>query len=400
MAAAAGALAMAAAFDGATAEAAPPPTRAPPWWMRCRTTNSHDTSTSAPTGSRARRSCSTAWRRGGARAERGLPSPRDRPGPGPPRAVLDRHDPDDRGRLREASELLDEAIEIARVGGHAQGMAWNLFARSFAATAAGDTALALARRSESVAAMRGSSPASRPAAPTTRWRPPGSRTATPRRTRSAAGRRRRGSATLHPRRLARRARSSCTPASCSRSTAPRTPPRPRRPRRTWRGGWGCAPRPRTPIAPRRRSRWRGRRRRAAPARGGSPGRRAAPAGPATTAPRRAPAPRPDGLAPPAGAGERFVRADAATLALRSAAAFGDIGAPVEAALSRALAGRAFAAAGDTDMARPSSSAPPLSSSAATRSVTATPASASCAAWAVAPHTGARVRRATARRSAH
>ena len=60
----------------------------------------------------------------------------------------------DRGRLREASELLDEAIEIARVGGHAQGMAWNLFARSFAATAAGDTALALATAQESVAALR------------------------------------------------------------------------------------------------------------------------------------------------------------------------------------------------------------------------------------------------------
>ena len=72
--------------------------------------------------------------------------------------------------------------------------------------------------------------------------------------------------------------------------------------------------------------------------GGSRGERAAQA--AGTAPR-------DGRATPAGSGERFVRADAATLALRSAASFGDIGAPVEAALSRALAGRAYAAAGDT-----------------------------------------------------
>jgi DNA-binding NarL/FixJ family response regulator len=65
----------------------------------------------------------------------------------------------DCGRLREAAELLDEAIEIARVGGQAQGMAWNLFARSFAATAAGDTALALATARESVAVLQGSQPA-------------------------------------------------------------------------------------------------------------------------------------------------------------------------------------------------------------------------------------------------
>ena len=64
----------------------------------------------------------------------------------------------DCGRLREAAEILDEAIEIARVGGQAQGMAWNLFARSFAATAAGDTALALATARESVAALRGVEP--------------------------------------------------------------------------------------------------------------------------------------------------------------------------------------------------------------------------------------------------
>ena len=64
----------------------------------------------------------------------------------------------DCGRLREAAEILDEAIEIARVGGQAQGMAWNLFARSFAATAAGDTALALATARESVAVLRGVEP--------------------------------------------------------------------------------------------------------------------------------------------------------------------------------------------------------------------------------------------------
>ena len=34
------------------------------------------------------------------------------------------------GRLRDAAEVLDTAIEIARVAGHDQGMMWNLFARA------------------------------------------------------------------------------------------------------------------------------------------------------------------------------------------------------------------------------------------------------------------------------
>ncbi|WP_053227594.1 helix-turn-helix transcriptional regulator [Solirubrobacter soli] len=64
----------------------------------------------------------------------------------------------DAGRLREAGELLDEAIEMARVAGQAQGLAWNLFARSFVATAMGDTALALATARESVAVLRDAEP--------------------------------------------------------------------------------------------------------------------------------------------------------------------------------------------------------------------------------------------------
>ena len=60
-----------------------------------------------------------------------------------------------RGRLREAAEILDTAIEIARVAGHEQGLVWNLFARSFTATAAGDSALALTLARESAALIRG-----------------------------------------------------------------------------------------------------------------------------------------------------------------------------------------------------------------------------------------------------
>jgi DNA-binding NarL/FixJ family response regulator len=59
------------------------------------------------------------------------------------------------GRLDDAAELLDAAIEIARLSGHAEGLAWNLFARSLAATAAGDAETALACGEESGEALRG-----------------------------------------------------------------------------------------------------------------------------------------------------------------------------------------------------------------------------------------------------
>ena len=58
------------------------------------------------------------------------------------------------GRLREAAEVLDTAIEIARVAGHEQGMAWNLFARSFTALAAGDNATALTTAREASRVMQ------------------------------------------------------------------------------------------------------------------------------------------------------------------------------------------------------------------------------------------------------
>ena len=58
------------------------------------------------------------------------------------------------GRLREAAEVLDTAIEIARVAGHEQGMMWNLFARAFTALAAGDNATALSAAREATAVMR------------------------------------------------------------------------------------------------------------------------------------------------------------------------------------------------------------------------------------------------------
>ncbi|MDA0174740.1 AAA family ATPase, partial [Solirubrobacter taibaiensis] len=52
------------------------------------------------------------------------------------------------GRLREAADLFDVAIETARVGGQDQGLAWNLFGRSFTAAALGDQATALATARE------------------------------------------------------------------------------------------------------------------------------------------------------------------------------------------------------------------------------------------------------------
>jgi DNA-binding NarL/FixJ family response regulator/tetratricopeptide (TPR) repeat protein len=57
-----------------------------------------------------------------------------------------------RGRLDDAAELQDAAIEVARLSGHAQGLAWNLGARALTATAAGDVEGALAAAEEAVEA--------------------------------------------------------------------------------------------------------------------------------------------------------------------------------------------------------------------------------------------------------
>jgi DNA-binding NarL/FixJ family response regulator/tetratricopeptide (TPR) repeat protein len=60
-----------------------------------------------------------------------------------------------RGRLPEAAEILDTAVEIARLSGHAQGIAWNLGGRSLAASAAGDVEAALAAAEEAVESLEG-----------------------------------------------------------------------------------------------------------------------------------------------------------------------------------------------------------------------------------------------------
>ncbi len=60
-----------------------------------------------------------------------------------------------RGRLAESAELLDGAVEAARLSGHAQGLAWNLLNRSHTALQAGDLELALATAAESIELTRG-----------------------------------------------------------------------------------------------------------------------------------------------------------------------------------------------------------------------------------------------------
>jgi len=56
------------------------------------------------------------------------------------------------GRLADAAELQEVAIDVARLSGHAQGLAWNLCSRSLTATAAGDVETALALAEEAVEA--------------------------------------------------------------------------------------------------------------------------------------------------------------------------------------------------------------------------------------------------------
>ena len=52
------------------------------------------------------------------------------------------------GRMAESGEVLDGAIAAARLVDNVQGLAWNLFNRSYAAFAAGDIELALATAEE------------------------------------------------------------------------------------------------------------------------------------------------------------------------------------------------------------------------------------------------------------
>ena len=59
------------------------------------------------------------------------------------------------GRMQEAGEVFDGAIEAARLLDNTQGLVWNLFNRSFAALAAGDVDLALTTAQESVDGAKG-----------------------------------------------------------------------------------------------------------------------------------------------------------------------------------------------------------------------------------------------------
>ena len=54
------------------------------------------------------------------------------------------------GRLAEAAELLDAAIEAARLSGNPQALAWALFCRAFVAVPAGDIKTAIATAQESL----------------------------------------------------------------------------------------------------------------------------------------------------------------------------------------------------------------------------------------------------------
>ena len=54
------------------------------------------------------------------------------------------------GRMAESGEVFDGAVEAARLVDNLQGVAWNLFNRTFAAIAAGDVELALATAEQSV----------------------------------------------------------------------------------------------------------------------------------------------------------------------------------------------------------------------------------------------------------
>ena len=54
------------------------------------------------------------------------------------------------GRLADAAELLDAAIEAARLSGHPPALAWALFCRAFVAVPAGDLKTAIAAAQESL----------------------------------------------------------------------------------------------------------------------------------------------------------------------------------------------------------------------------------------------------------
>jgi DNA-binding NarL/FixJ family response regulator/tetratricopeptide (TPR) repeat protein len=58
------------------------------------------------------------------------------------------------GRIEEAADLLDEAVEAARLSGNEEVLGWNLVSRAYVAVAAGDLELALGSAQESVEVTR------------------------------------------------------------------------------------------------------------------------------------------------------------------------------------------------------------------------------------------------------
>ena len=58
------------------------------------------------------------------------------------------------GRIAEAADMADEALEAGRLSGNLESLGWNLFSRAYVAVAAGDLDLALALASESVEVTR------------------------------------------------------------------------------------------------------------------------------------------------------------------------------------------------------------------------------------------------------
>jgi ATP/maltotriose-dependent transcriptional regulator MalT len=58
------------------------------------------------------------------------------------------------GRIAQSADLLDEAVEAARLSGNAQALGWNLLSRAFTALAAGDLDTAIATSRESVEVTR------------------------------------------------------------------------------------------------------------------------------------------------------------------------------------------------------------------------------------------------------
>ena len=58
------------------------------------------------------------------------------------------------GRIAQSADLLDEAVEAARLSGNAQALGWNLLSRAFTALAAGDLDTAITTSRESVEVTR------------------------------------------------------------------------------------------------------------------------------------------------------------------------------------------------------------------------------------------------------